>query len=98
MRIPLPRMMRHWRKREFEKKLSPAPYRAGLGLWAFFAKRPVLYQRVTGLAMGLLGRFGRSKGRFRSLPLASGWTSVRDMPAPQGRTFQQLYRDKKGAA
>ena len=98
MRIPLPRMMRHWRKREFEKKLSPAPYRAGLGLWAFFAKRPVLYQRVTGLAMGLLGRFGRSKGRFRSLPLAGGWTSVRDMPAPQGRTFQQLYRDKKGAA
>ena len=98
MRIPLPKMMRHWRKREYERKLSPAPYRTGLALWAFFAKRPALYQRLTGIAMKLLGRFGRDKGRFRSLPLAGGWTSVRDMPAPQGRTFQELYREKKGAA
>src|SRR5215475_8543294 len=43
MRIPLPKMMRHWREREFEKKLSPATYRAGLGLWAFLAKNPPLY-------------------------------------------------------
>ncbi|KZD12814.1 LutB/LldF family L-lactate oxidation iron-sulfur protein [Oceanibaculum pacificum] len=98
MRIPLPKMMRQWRKREFEKKLSPGTFRAGLGLWAFFAKRPALYQAVTGLAMRVLGRFGKDKGRFKSLPLAGGWTSVRDMPAPQGRTFQQLYRDKKRAA
>ncbi|MBU0725664.1 MAG: iron-sulfur cluster-binding protein [Alphaproteobacteria bacterium] len=98
MRIPLPKMMRQWRKREFEKKLSPTTYRTGLGLWAFFAKRPALYQAATGLAMRVLGRLGRGKGRFRSLPLAGGWTSVRDMPAPQGQTFQQLYRQKKRAA
>lgn len=98
MRIPLPKMMRQWRKREFEKKLSPGTFRAGLGLWAFFAKRPALYQAVTGLAMRVLGRLGKDKGRFKSLPLAGGWTSVRDMPAPQGRTFQQLYRDKKRVA
>ena len=97
MRIPLPKMMRHWRKREYERKLSPAPYRAGLAVWAFFAKRPALYRRMTGLAIRLVGRLGRDKGRFRSLPLAGGWTSVRDMPAPQGRTFQELYRERKGA-
>jgi L-lactate dehydrogenase complex protein LldF len=25
------------------------------------------------------------------LPLMQAWTSVRDLPAPQGKTFQQLY-------
>ncbi len=33
VRIPLPKLMRHWREREFERHLSPAPARAGLGLW-----------------------------------------------------------------
>jgi L-lactate dehydrogenase complex protein LldF len=32
MRIPLPKMMRHWREREFEKRLIPATARSGLGL------------------------------------------------------------------
>ena len=40
VRIPLPNMMRHWREREFERRLSPAPIRYGLGFWAFFARRP----------------------------------------------------------
>jgi L-lactate dehydrogenase complex protein LldF len=34
VRIPLPGMMRHWREREFERRLSPAPMRYGLGFWA----------------------------------------------------------------
>jgi L-lactate dehydrogenase complex protein LldF len=29
-----------------------------------------------------MGWFGRGRGRFRSLPLAAGWTDMRDMPAP----------------
>ena len=44
VRIPLPNMMRHWREREFERRLSPAPLRYGLGFWAFFASRPALYR------------------------------------------------------
>src|ERR1700746_3789277 len=43
VRIPLPGMMRHWREREFERHLSPATFRSGLALWAFFAKRPRIY-------------------------------------------------------
>src|ERR1700758_1368418 len=52
VRIPLPRMMRSWREREFERHLSPATVRAGLGFWAFFARRPRLY----GFAAGLFSR------------------------------------------
>jgi L-lactate dehydrogenase complex protein LldF len=95
MKIPLPKMMRHWREREFERKLSPAPVRAGLSLWAFFARRPTLYHALTDIAARLLGAVGRRRGRFRTLPLASGWTNVRDMPAPEGRSFQGLWAEKQ---
>jgi L-lactate dehydrogenase complex protein LldF len=96
MRIPLPRMMRHWREREFERHLSPATARYGLGLWAFAARRPALYHLATGFAARLLGALGRKAGRFRSLPLAGGWTACRDMPAPEGRTFHQLWAERRG--
>jgi L-lactate dehydrogenase complex protein LldF len=100
MKIPLPKMMRHWREREFERQLSPATYRYGLQFWAFFARRPALYHTATALATRLLGMIGRPRGRFRSLPLAGGWTAGRDMPAPEGRSFQSLWaeRQKKGKA
>jgi len=91
VRIPLPKMMRHWREREFERHLTPRAMRAGLGVWAFFASRPELYHRVTGWAMRLLAMLAGRKGRLRSLPLAGGWTQVRDLPAPQGRTFHALW-------
>ncbi len=91
MRIPLPKMMRHWREREFERHLTPRAVRAGLGFWTFLASRPELYHRVTGWAARLLAALAGRKGRLRSLPLAGGWTGVRDLPAPQGRTFHALW-------
>jgi L-lactate dehydrogenase complex protein LldF len=94
VRIPLPSMMRHWREREFERHLSPAAVRYGIGLWAFFAKRPVLYRLTTDIAMRALYLFGRARGRFASLPFAGGWTRYRDFPAPQGATFQSRWRAK----
>ena len=95
MRIPLPKMMRHWREREFERHLTPATVRSGLALWAFFARRPALYRFATGLKMRILGALGRRRGRFASLPLAGGWTAHRDFPAPQGKTFQQLWAERQ---
>jgi len=91
MRIPLPKMMRHWREKEFERHLTPGRYRAGLGLWGFMARRPRLFHLAQGLAARLLGRLGRRRGAFAALPLARGWTAHRDMPAPQGRSFHDLW-------
>jgi L-lactate dehydrogenase complex protein LldF len=95
VRIPLPKMMRSWREREFERHLSPATVRGGLAFWGFFAKRPALYRLATRLGMGALAWFGREKGKFASLPFAGGWTRYRDFPAPQGGTFQQRYRETR---
>jgi L-lactate dehydrogenase complex protein LldF len=92
VRIPLPRMMRHWRERQFAKGISPPVGRYGTRLWAFVAKRPALYHAGARLAAGLLGLLGRRTGRFRALPMAGGWTGSRDFPAPQGSTFQALWR------
>ena len=97
VRIPLPKMMRHWRERQFERALSPAPLRAGLGLWAFFAKRPALYRLATRLSTKALHLMGRSKGRFASMPFATGWTKYRDLPAPQADTFQAMWKARAGS-
>jgi L-lactate dehydrogenase complex protein LldF len=98
MKIPLPKMMRHWREREFERHLSPATVRYGIGFWGFFAQRPTLYRLGARVAMGALGWLGRGKGRFAALPFAGGWTKTRDFPAPEGGTFQAQWKARQNAA
>jgi L-lactate dehydrogenase complex protein LldF len=91
VKIPLPKLMRHWREREFEARLAPKAARWGLAAWAFFARRPALYRAASALAARTLGWAGKGRGRFRALPLAGGWTRVRDMPAPEGESFMSLW-------
>jgi L-lactate dehydrogenase complex protein LldF len=97
VKIPLPKLMRHWREREFERHLTPATMRTNLGLWAWFAKRPALYRLATRLGVKALHALARGKGAFASLPLAGGWTAGRDLPVPQGETFMAAYaRQQRG--
>jgi L-lactate dehydrogenase complex protein LldF len=95
MRIPLPKMMRHWREREFERHLQPSFQRFALRLWAFLARNPPLYRAATEIGAALLGWSGRARGKFRALPLARGWTKGRDMPAPEGKTFMALWAERQ---
>jgi len=92
VKIPLPKMMRHWREREFERHLTPSAIRSGLGVWAWFARRPGWYRAASRAGMAALSLLGRGRGRFRRLPLAGGWTAGRDLPAPEpGGTFMARY-------
>jgi L-lactate dehydrogenase complex protein LldF len=96
VRIPLPKLMRHWREREFERHLTPTSVRQGLALWGFFARRPALYRRLTGIANRVLALFARAEGRYHTLPLAGGWTRFRDLPAPQpGGTFHSQWAKRR---
>ncbi|MBI3113458.1 MAG: lactate utilization protein, partial [Rhodospirillales bacterium] len=97
MRIPLPSMLRSWRRLQFEQRKTSATSRVGLGLWAFLARWPRLYRLALGLGIAVLGKLGRAQGRFRWLPFGSAWTGLRDFPAPEGRTFQSRWqRERRG--
>ena len=91
VKIPLPKLMRHWREREFERHLTPATVRANLGLWGWFARRPALYRLATRAAAVGLGLMGGKRGGFHKLPFAGNWTDGRDLPAPEGDTFFARY-------
>jgi len=95
MHIPLPKMMRHWREREFEKHLTPTVQRSGLKLWGWLAQRPKLYHLAMRFGRLGLSVMSRGRGRISWLPLASGWTKGRDFPAPQGGTFHEQWKARK---
>ncbi len=92
MKIPLPKMMRHWREQEFEKHLSPPSHRRNLAMWAWTAKRPALYRFATRLAARALWILGGTKKRTGFLPLSGEWTKYRDMPTPEGSTFMAQWK------
>lgn len=96
MKIPLPKIMHHWREVQFDSRLTPPVARLGLKFWAFFAARPGLYHFANRFAMAALSWAGRSKGRLSRVPLAGGWTRFRDLPAPEGRTFQAQWAQRNG--
>ena len=60
MRIPLPGLMRKLREQEYERRLSPAGIRKGIGAWAWLARRPALYRCMTGFGIRVLGILGRA--------------------------------------
>ena len=92
MAIPLPALMRKWRERDFDRGNPPWQQRLALKTWAYLAKRPRLYHALSRVAMPVLARIAGGKGRFRHVPLAGAWTGTRDLPAPEGETFQARYR------
>lgn len=97
VKIPLPELMRTLRVRQVEQSLRPWRERVALRLWAWCARHPRLYAGITALAARLLKPLGGTRGWIRRLPLIHGWTDDRDFPAPEGRTFRELYRARTGA-
>ncbi|MEM9762792.1 MAG: lactate utilization protein B [Pseudomonadota bacterium] len=91
MRIPLPKMMRHWREREFEKGLSPSAARRGLALWRWLGERPMLYALATWFSARSLRFWAAGSPRLRHMPMGAGWTKHRDFPRPEGGTFQAQW-------
>jgi len=94
VKIPLPDLQRKLREQEFARGLRPWYERAGLRIWAWLAKRPRLYSLASTIGVRALHALARRDGMISRLPfaLASGWTAERDLPAPAGRTFRELYR------
>jgi L-lactate dehydrogenase complex protein LldF len=98
VRIPLPDLQRKLREKAFEGGLRPWSERAALRTWAWVAQRPALYALATRMAVRVLKTMGGRDGLIHKLPIGAGWTEDRDMPAPAGRTFRDLYRERVGSA
>ncbi len=99
VRIPLPKMMRHWRERAFERRLVPVPQRFGLAFWGFFAKRPA------ALSPGDADRDARSRAFSAARTAASARCRWRKAGPPaaifrrrKARRFKRnSRRESKGA-
>ncbi|SAL75274.1 4Fe-4S ferredoxin [Caballeronia arvi] len=90
--IPLSDLLRKLREKQMERRLRPWNERAALAAWGYLAKRPAAYALFTKLAVRVLERMGGNRKAISRLPFGAGWTGTRDMPAPVGRTFRELYK------
>jgi L-lactate dehydrogenase complex protein LldF len=91
MQIPLPDLMRAWRERDYARGNPPRSERLALKAFAFCAKRPRLYHALASIAARFLVWRAGKHGSLGKLPLGKAWTGTRDLPTPQGKTFQALY-------
>lgn len=91
VRIPLPTLLRGWREKSWREGLEPKATRAGIGLWAWVARRPQLYRAATATAIAALRGLGGA-GWLSKVPMAGGWTRHRDLPRPAAQSFMAQYR------
>jgi L-lactate dehydrogenase complex protein LldF len=96
VKIPLPDLLRRLREQQVERRLRPTAERLGLAVWGWIARRPALYALAARAGAKILAWIGGRGGMIHSLPFAGGWTEGRDLPAPEGRTFRDLYA-RRGA-
>jgi L-lactate dehydrogenase complex protein LldF len=95
VKIPLPDLMRKLREQQMDMGLRPWQEKIGFKLWAWAARRPAVYALLTRAAVRMLKLWGNGAGMIHVLPLGAGWTDYRDMPAPAGKTFRELYAARK---
>ncbi|VVE39386.1 (Fe-S)-binding protein [Pandoraea cepalis] len=93
--IPISDLLRKLRERQVDRGLRPWQERTALAAWAFAARRPRLYAALAGLGARVLHWMGRERGSLSKLPLAAGWSDTREMPAPNGKTFRTMYRERR---
>lgn len=91
VRIPLPDLLRGLREQQVERHLRPWSERLAMRTWAWVARQPRLYALVSRVANRYLRWLADGDERIRVMGVAPEWTLTRDMPAPQGPTFRELY-------
>ncbi|MCX8085300.1 MAG: LutB/LldF family L-lactate oxidation iron-sulfur protein [Rhodocyclaceae bacterium] len=92
VKIPLPDLLRRLREKQLENHLRPWFERMALKAWAWVAERPSLYALATRFGVRYLAWLAGGQKSIPLLGIAPGWTQGRDFPAPEGKTFRELYR------
>lgn len=97
VKIPLNDLLWKLRRKQYEKGLTPPRMWLWLKLWGWMARHPLIYHKFEILGARLLNLWAGKRGSIRRLPLADGWTSVRDFPAPQGDTFLNAWQKQQAS-
>jgi L-lactate dehydrogenase complex protein LldF len=95
VKIPLPDLMRKLREKQFDLHLRPWAERMGIRLWAFAVMRPRLYAALAKIGARVASWMGGRDKLIHRMPGLDGWTKGRDMPAPAGKTFRELYKERR---
>ena len=94
VKIPLPDLMRNLREQQTDQGLRPWQERLALKIWAWAALHPGIYAALSRIAARILKGVAGEEKLLHHLPGGHGWTDGRDLPAPEGRTFRELYQDR----
>jgi L-lactate dehydrogenase complex protein LldF len=94
VKIPLPDLMRKLREKQFDHALRPWGERFAIRAWSYAVQRPRLYAVLSKVGAKVASWMGGSDRIIHWLPGLDGWTKGRDMPAPTGKTFRELYRER----
>ena len=92
VKIPLTRIMRHWRNVAFDRGIPSPGFARAVKLWATVARFPVIYGAGATVAARLLRALAGKKARLSSSPIMTGWFAVRDLAKPARTTFQAQWR------
>lgn len=93
--IPLPQLLRKLRNKERIEGTASRTGRCLNKAFNILALHPKLYQLLTSTGIKMLCLFSRDNSRFSTMPFLKNWTKYRDLPAPQGNSFQVQWNKKK---
>ncbi|MCG6932985.1 MAG: iron-sulfur cluster-binding protein [Gallionella sp.] len=95
VKIPLPDLLRKLRVKQLENGMKSRQETFMLRAWAWLSLHPAIYALATRATARLLRLLGGRDKLLHILPGASGWTDGRDLPAPAGQTFREMYQQGK---
>jgi len=96
VKIPLPELLRKLREKQVDGNLRPLFERLALKAWAWVAGYPMLYGMATWFGVRYLKWLADGKSSIPILGAAPEWSVGRNFPAPEGKTFREMYAKKKG--
>jgi L-lactate dehydrogenase complex protein LldF len=98
VKIPLPDLMRKLREQQFDNNLRPWSERMAIRAWSFAVQRPRLYAVLAKIGVRVASWMGGRERLIHWMPGLDGWTHGRDMPAPAGKTFREMYKNRAPSA
>ncbi len=95
VKIPLPDLLRRLREKQTDNNLRPWVERIALKAWAFVAASPMLYALSAWFGVRYLKWLAGGRASIPLLGVAPEWTKGRDFPAPEGKSFRELYARRR---